>query len=93
MKRFIVNVMMLGLLSLHCGNVQAQGFLSKLAKKAASSATQTETTQASSTENATSASSIKWESVPYFVAKKVYVTNEDGSPMLNEDGTQAYRVF
>ena len=36
---------------------------------------------------------IKWNDIPVYTAQKVLVTDEAGNPVLNEDGTQQYRVF
>ena len=39
------------------------------------------------------AKDIKWNDIPVYTAQKVMVTDEAGNPVLNEDGTQQYRVF
>ena len=39
------------------------------------------------------AKDIKWNDIPVYTAQKVLVTDEAGNPVLNEDGTQQYRVF
>ena len=39
------------------------------------------------------AKDIKWNDIPVYTAQKVLVTDEAGNPVLNEDGTQLYRVF
>ena len=39
------------------------------------------------------AKDIKWNDIPVYTAQKVLVTEEAGNPVLNEDGTQRYRVF
>ena len=46
-----------------------------------------------SEENDTIVKPLKWDKIPVYSAKKVVVTNSDGTPMLNEDGTPVTRVF
>lgn len=37
--------------------------------------------------------SIKWDSIPVYTMAKVNEVDADGKPLLNEDGTQKFRVF
>lgn len=41
----------------------------------------------------TDSSTIQWAEVPVYSAQKVVELDADGKPVLNEDGTEAYRVF
>lgn len=38
-------------------------------------------------------STIKWAEVPVYTAQKVVETDAEGKAVLNEDGTESYRVF
>ena len=48
---------------------------------------------ADDSEDNDSVKPLKWDKIPVYSAKKVTLTNEDGTPMLNEDGTPVTRVF
>lgn len=48
---------------------------------------------ADDSEDNDSVKPLKWDKIPVYSAKKVTLTNEDGTPMLNEDGTLVTRVF
>ena len=91
MKKSVLCTIVLGfLLTLGSSNVQAQGFLKKL-KKIAS--TETSENKSDSLKNDSVVKPLKWDKIPVYTAKKVTLTNEDGTPMLNEDGTPITRVF
>lgn len=90
MKKSVLCTIVLGfLLTLGSSNVQAQSFLKKLKK--------TVSTESSENKNDSLANDsvkpLKWDKVPIYTAKKITLTNEDGTPMLNEDGTPVTRVF
>ncbi len=56
----------------------------------------TPSTASSLTDSGTAASdsvSIAWDKIPVFSAKRVNMTDENGNPVLLEDGTQDYRVL
>ena len=57
----------------------------------------TPSTASSLTDGGTSAASdsvsIAWDKIPVFSAKRVNMTDENGNPVLLEDGTQDYRVL
>lgn len=48
---------------------------------------------ADDSEDNDSVKPLKWDKIPVYSAKKVTLTNEDGTPMLNEDGSPVTRVF
>lgn len=57
----------------------------------------TPSTASSLTDGGTAAASdsvsIAWDKIPVFSAKRVNMTDENGNPVLMEDGTQDYRVL
>lgn len=57
----------------------------------------TPSTASSLTDSGTAAASdsvsIAWDKIPVFSAKRVNMTDENGNPVLLEDGTQDYRVL
>ena len=57
----------------------------------------TPSTASSLTDGGTAAASdsvsIAWDKIPVFSAKRVNMTDENGNPVLLEDGTQDYRVL
>lgn len=57
----------------------------------------TPSTASSLTDGGTTAASdsvsIAWDKIPVFSAKRVNMTDENGNPVLLEDGTQDYRVL
>lgn len=57
----------------------------------------TPSTASSLTDDGTAAASdsvsIAWDKIPVFSAKRVNMTDENGNPVLLEDGTQDYRVL
>ena len=61
------------------------------------SADATPSTASSLTDGGTAAASdsvsIAWDKIPVFSAKRVNMTDENGNPVLLEDGTQDYRVL
>ena len=91
MKKTVLCMMVLGiLLTFGTTNVQAQGFLNKMKKSLSSKKTESVN---DSLENDTVVKPLKWDQIPVYSAKKVTLTNSDGSPKLNEDGTPVTRVF
>lgn len=71
-------------------DASAQGFLKK-AKAAVSSATSSsETTTA---EADTIANKLNKDDIPLYHCEMVYLKDEAGKDVLNEDGTKAYRVY
>lgn len=71
-------------------NVSAQGFLNKLKKSLSAEST---TNKSDSVENDTVVKALKWDKIPVYTAKKIVLTNSDGTPMLNDDGTPVTRVL
>lgn len=70
-----------------CSPVSAQGFLKKLVKS-------TEQTNSDSVSNDTSVvKPLKWDKIPVYHAEKRVVTNPNGTPLKNEDGTPMVRVL
>ena len=69
--------------------LSAQGLLGKLKKTAESVTTETpeKETTASTTDK------IKESEIPFYTCQKVYETDDTGSRLKNEDGTDKYRVF
>lgn len=55
----------------------------------------TPSTASSLTDSGTAADSVSiaWDKIPVFSAKRVNMTDENGNPVLLEDGTQDYRVL
>lgn len=91
MKKSVLCTIVLGfLLTLGSSSVQAQGLLKKL-KKIAS--TETSENKSNLLKNDSVVKPLKWDKIPVYTAKKVTLTNEYGTPMLNEDGTPITRVF
>ena len=96
----------LALLCCSSADASAQGFLKKVSKgiskvtnnveKAAN--TVSEVTGASTaTETPDDANadvkSINWEAIPHYSLQKVFLVDEEGNNLLNEDGTQQYNVY
>jgi hypothetical protein len=91
MKKTVLFMMTIGfLLTFGTPNVQAQGFFKKIKKSLSSKSSESES---DSLANDSVVKPLKWDKVPVYSAKKVTLTNEDGTPMLNEDGTPVTRVF
>ena len=91
MKKSVLCTIVLGfLLTLGSSNVQAQSFLKKLKKTVS---TESSENKSDSLANDSVVKPLKWDKVPVYTAKKITLTNEDGTPMLNEDGTPVTRVF
>ena len=91
MKKVVLFMMTMGfLLTFGTPNVQAQGFFKKIKKSLSSKSSGNES---DSLANDSVVKPLKWDKVPVYSAKKVTLTNEDGTPMLNEDGTPVTRVF
>lgn len=44
-------------------------------------------------ENAKQEKKIDWDKIPIFTTQSVLVTDDNGKPLLNEDGTQQRRVY
>lgn len=86
MKNFIFKLAMT-IAFICCANpsANAQGFLKKLKNVAGASA---------SKETAvTTLPKINWENVPVYHAEETLIVDDNGNPVLNEDGTQQIRVF
>ena len=88
-KLFVKSITIVALLFLTCSQVSAQGFLKKLAKSAEQLTTSTDT---ASTDTA-AVKPLKWDKIPVYHAEKRVVTNSQGAPMKNEDGTPMVRVL
>ena len=73
----------------YCDSTSAQGFLKGLMKK---KETKTETTEQISSDTTQVKSKINAKDIPAYKAQKVYVTDESGLRVKNEDGTDKYIV-
>lgn len=71
----------------YCESASAQGFLKGLLKKKDAKTEQQASTDSSATEN-----KIKKEDIPAYVARKVYITDENKQRIKNPDGTDKYVV-
>lgn len=91
MKRGIA---LLAILMVASTAVQAQGFLKRLAQKAGVVKADTTATDSTATADNDSVKALKWDQIPKYEIKKVVLTNADGTPKLNEDGTpmEAYKL-
>lgn len=69
----------------------AQGFLGKV-KKATEKVTET-TGNVVGKQDATNVTKINWENIPVFHTEKTVIVDDEGNPVLNQDGTQQVRVF
>ena len=91
-----------------CGSADAsaQGFLKKVSKGISKVTNTVEKTAdtvseitgtSTATENTNDANddvkSINWEAIPHYTLQKVYLVDDAGNNLLNEDGTQQYNVY
>ena len=88
-KLFVKSITIVALLFLTSSQVSAQGFLKKLAKSAEQLTASTDT---ASTDTA-AVKPLKWDKIPVYHVEKRVVTNSQGTPMKNEDGTPMVRVL
>ena len=87
MKEMMTKCMaVVAVLFIACTQVQAQGFLKKLTKKASSVAAGN-STAAADTTSTDSVKALKWDEIPIYEIKEVVAKNSDGSVALYEDGT------
>lgn len=97
-------MLLLAMIMVANSNAQAQGFLKKLgnsvlsATKALSETSTTTDTNSSTvsnslTSNADSTKTLSWDSIPSYEAKKVYLTDDNGVRLKNEDGTDQYKIL
>lgn len=104
MKTFIYKwLFTLLLLSISIVSADAQGILSKVSKalskgtdtsKTTTSASLTDGDGAADTSTAEEDStSIDWDAIPIYHLQVINETNDDGTPMLNPDGTPVTRVL
>lgn len=96
----------LALLCCSSADASAQGFLKKVSKgiskvtNAVEKATDT-VSEITDTANATETpddanadvKSINWEAIPHYSLQKVFLVDDEGNNLLNEDGTQRYNVY
>ena len=71
----------------YCESASAQGFLKGLLKKK-----DAKTEQQASTDSSATGNKIKKEDIPAYVARKVYITDENKQRIKNPDGTDKYVV-
>ena len=96
----------LALLLCCSADASAQGFLKKVSKgisKVTSTVEKTADTvseitgTSTATDNTDDANddvkSINWEAIPHYTLQKVYLVDDAGNNLLNEDGTQQYNVY
>lgn len=91
------------LLITSAGSADAQGILSKVTKALSKGATKTTTASSLTEGNGTAendtisaegdSTSIDWDAIPLYHLQVINETNEDGTPMLNPDGTPVTRVL
>lgn len=89
MKTFILKSL-LALIVLGFSATPASAQLGKLLGKSKAK-TETAVADTSAVDSATAA--IDWDNIPIYHAQLVYLTDDDGNPLLNEDGTQQTRVM
>ena len=104
MKTFVCRwLFTLLLLIISAGSANAQGFLSKASKLLGKVTSTTQTTTASSLADGAAendsitaegdSTSIDWDAIPIYHLQVINETNDDGTPMLNPDGTPVTRVL
>lgn len=92
MKKNVFSFLLMGILmTFITPSTQAQGFLKKLKNSVTSTLSPNE--KKDSAGNDSVVKPLKWDKIPVYTAKKIALTNADGTPMLNEDGTQVVRVL
>lgn len=103
MRRIFINCLVVfATLFMSSTSVNAQGFLNKL-KNAATSALSSDSKEKAESADAASDDAAetdtaavkapKWDKIPIYHPVTYNLTNADGTPILNEDGTQAKRVI
>ena len=101
MKKMIIrSLALVAMMTLASSQVSAQGFLKKLAKVAATASSNSNSNSAASAASALTGSesndsvkALKWDQVPKYEPVVIDVTNEDGTPALNEDGSPQKKVL
>lgn len=89
MKKMLTKCMVFAaILLMSSTQVQAQGFLKKLAKKASSAVSSgSSDTAATDTTSTDSVKALKWDEIPKYEIKEVVAKTSDGAVALNEDGS------
>lgn len=92
MKKIFKLLFVVALLATSC-QISAQSFLKKLSKGVKDTAKELSGTVTKSDAAADSTMKIKWDAIPVYTAQQINVTDANGQPLLNEDGTPQVRVF
>lgn len=96
MKKTMMRFAAVAALMLLAGSqVQAQGFLKKLGKVASAVSSTKTDTSAEQAESNDSVVKPNWAALPTYTVKEVTQTDNEGKPVLNEDGTPllTYKLF
>lgn len=96
MKNSILSKVVVVALLFVSGQASAQSWLKKALKTVENTAEAVSNVAESADSTASAAQegkSIDWDSIPVYSAQKVVITDAEGNPVLNEDGTEQYRIF